>query len=147
LSTKVCRFVVTILNSPLCETGIEKLEGAFLNIPDTGKFASVIQNAAQQDVTDSGAWGIVISGDKKLDPDANDEVTKSKNAGLSNLKIYERENWFRTVVEFSSFSEAQAALPRLRALPNHASAYLVNLTKWCPMRKDSGNGTLQCVAS
>jgi hypothetical protein len=109
--------------------------------------ASVIQNAAPQDVTDSGAWGIVISGDKNLDPDAKDEFTKAKNAGFSNVKIYERDKWYRTVVEFSSFSEAQAALPRLRALPNHASSYLVTMTKWCPTRKDSGNGTLQCVAS
>jgi len=109
--------------------------------------ASVIQKASPSEVTDSGSWGIVISGDKKLDPDAKDEVAKATNAGFSNVKIYDRQNWLRTVVEFSSFADAQAALPQLRAIPNHASAYLVNMAKWCPTRKDAGNGILQCVTS
>jgi hypothetical protein len=109
--------------------------------------ASIIQNASPQDVADSGSWGIVISGDKKLDPDAKNEVATAKNPGYQNVKIYYREDWYRTVVDFSSFTEAQAALPRLRAIPNHGSAYLVNMAKWCPVRKDAGNGTLQCAAS
>jgi hypothetical protein len=144
-------------DNPEIKSEIVKLDSTLQQSLDTTKNAeqklnaslsaqtSIIQNAAPQDVAASGPWGIVVSADKKIDPDARDEVEKAKRAGFDNAKIYNHQNWYRTVVEFSNFAEAQAALPQLRAIPNHGSAYLVNMGKWCPTRKDEGNGVLLCV--
>lgn len=107
---------------------------------------SIIQNVPPQEVAESGPWGIVISADKS-DPDAKDEVAKARRNGFEKVRIYDRQDWLRTVVEFSNFTEAQAALPQLKSIPNHGSAYLVNMAKWCATSKDRGDGVLQCTSS
>lgn len=108
---------------------------------------SIVQNAAPQDVSETGPWGIVISADRQLNPDAQNEVTVSKEHGFQNVKVYDRQGWLRTVIEFSSLEESQAALPKIRSIPpsHHNSAYLVNMTKWCPTRNDKGGGVIQCL--
>jgi hypothetical protein len=103
---------------------------------------SIIQTARTQENQDAGAWGIVISADKTIG-EAQHEADAAKKDG-STVRIYERQGWLRTVVEFSSLDEAQAALPKLRA--SHSSSYLVNMTKWCPTRNEV-NGVLQCPVS
>lgn len=146
-------------NNPELKTKLNELNSTLQQSLDTTKNAeqklnasldaqtSIIQSAAPQDVLQSGPWGIVMSADKKVDPDAKDEVEKAKNAGFENARIYYRQEWYRTVVEFSTFVEAQAALPQLRAIPNHGSAYLVNMAKWCPRSTDGGDGSWHCVTS
>jgi hypothetical protein len=104
---------------------------------------SILQKVEPGDIQASGTWGIVISADKELVPDAQDEVKRAQNLGYQNIKVYERQRWLRAVVEFSNFAEAQAALPRLRSL--RSSSYLVNMDKWCPSRNAQGNGVWQCV--
>lgn len=103
--------------------------------------STILQNVEPQDVQASGAWGIVISADKEKG-EAQHEVGKAQGLGYQNVKVYDRQKWLRTVVEFSNFAEAQAALTKLRAL--HNSAYLVNINKWCPSRSEQGNGIWQC---
>ena len=103
--------------------------------------ASVLQSVEPQDVSAGGAWGIVISADKEKD-EAQHEVKNAQAQGYQNVKLYNRQNWLRTVVEFPNFAEAQAAVPKLRSL--HNSSYLVNINKWCASRSDQGNGVWQC---
>jgi len=103
--------------------------------------STILQNVEPQDVQASGAWGIVISADKEKG-EAQHEVGKAQGLGYQNVRVYDRQKWLRTVVEFSNFAEAQAALTKLRAL--HNSAYLVNINKWCPSRSEQGNGIWQC---
>jgi F0F1-type ATP synthase membrane subunit b/b' len=103
---------------------------------------AIVQNAAPEDVQGQGPWGIVISADKLIQ-DAQAKVETVQALGYQNIKFYDRQNWKRTVVEFSSFDDAQAALPKLRSI--HSSSYLVNRSKWCPAPKDEGNGIWQCL--
>jgi hypothetical protein len=70
-------------------------------------------------------------------------MKKARDLGYQSVKLYNRQNWLRTVVEFPSFAEAQAAFPKLKSTSN--SSYLVNMAKWCPTRKDEGNGIWQCT--
>ena len=102
---------------------------------------AVLENVAPQDVQASGSWGIVVSADKD-DSEAQHEVRKAKDLGYQNVKVYSRQKWLRTVVEFSNFAEAQAALPKLRSLRD--SSYLVNINKWCPSRQEQANAMWQC---
>lgn len=104
--------------------------------------STILQNVAPEDVKATGTWGIVISADKKLDPDALDEVKKAHNLGFQNVKVYDRQNWLRTVVEFPNFADARSALPQLRSL--RSSSYLVNMNKWCSERRDAGHGVWVC---
>lgn len=97
------------------------------------------------DVSESSPWGIVISADKNI-PQAQDEVNKAKKLGYQNVKIYNRQGWLRTVVEFPNLTEAKTALPRLTSNIRNSS-YLVNLSDWCSMRKDGGDGVLACSES
>ena len=136
-------------------TGLERLNADLKQPLETIKTAeqnlnaslaaqnTIIQNATAEDVQDSGPWGIVISADKKLDPDAQDERDRAMSLGYKDAKIYFRQKWFRTVVGFPSLDNAQDALPKLRSI--HSSCYLVNISKWCPTTKDEGNGVLQCT--
>ena len=103
--------------------------------------STILQSAEAQDVQASGAWGIVISADKDKG-EAQFEVKNAQGLGFQNVKLYTRQNWYRTVVEFPNFTEAQAALPKLRSF--HNSSYLVNINKWCSPRSDQGNGIWQC---
>lgn len=98
----------------------------------------ILQSVEPQDVQASGAWGIVISADKEI-TDAERKVKQAQDSGYQNVKVYSRQKWLRTVVEFSDFAEAQAALPKLRN-----SSYLVNINKWCPSRKKQDNGLWEC---
>ncbi|HEY0347656.1 MAG TPA: hypothetical protein VGC60_05825 [Pyrinomonadaceae bacterium] len=103
---------------------------------------SVLQIARPQNAIGTGAWGAVISSDK--DPqEAQFEVKKAQQLGYQNTHLYDRQNWFRTVVEFASVAEAQAALPTLRTKIRD-TVYLVELAKWCPQKTDNGQGVLKC---
>jgi hypothetical protein len=101
---------------------------------------AILKNVEPQDVQATGIWGIVVSADKEL-RDTQNKVRDVQALGYQNVKIYNRQNWLRTVVEFSDFAEAQAALPKLRSF--RSSSYLVNINKWCPSRSES-NGMWQC---
>ena len=104
---------------------------------------SILQNADPKDIPAQGPWAIVISADKKLDPDARDELKKAQALGYQNIKIYNRQGLLRTVVEFPTFTQGQDALPKLRSL--HGSAYLVNMSKWCPSPKQEQDIVWQCL--
>lgn len=104
---------------------------------------SVLQIARPQNAAGTGSWGAVVSSDKKLD-EAQFEVKRAQQLGYQNTRLYDRQNWLRTVIEFPNVAEAQAALPTLRAKIRN-TVYLVDMSEWCPERKDAGQGIVQCA--
>jgi hypothetical protein len=106
---------------------------------------SVLQNARPQNGADSGTWGAVISSDKDTQ-EAQFEVKRAQQLGYQNARLYERDNWLRTVVEFPNVADAQAALPALRAKIRN-TIYLVDMSKWCPNKKEASQGRFQCTGS
>jgi len=103
---------------------------------------SVLQIARPQNAVGTGAWGAVISSDKDLQ-EAQFEVKRAQQLGYQNTRLYDRDNWVRTVVEFPGVAEAQAALPTLRAKIRN-TIYLVEMAKWCPEKTDNGQGVMKC---
>jgi len=103
----------------------------------------ILESVAPQDIEGTGTWGIVVSADKE-EGEAQHEIKQVQDLGYQNVKVYSRQNWLRTVVEFSNFAEAQAALPKLRSF--RTSSYLVNINKWCPSRSEQDNRMWQCPA-
>ena len=88
----------------------------------------------------SGSWGVVVSGDKQMDTAMDEVKTASeiaKDTGSKSVALYDRQGWLRTVVEFSSNTQAQAALPTLQQQKNqrYEGAYVVNIDEWCPNRQ------------
>ena len=106
---------------------------------------SVLQYARPQNAVDTGTWGVVISADKDTQ-EAQFEVKRAQQLGYQNARLYARDNWLRTVVEFPNVTDAQAALPALRSKIRN-TIYLVEMSKWCPIRKETSPGVLQCSGS
>jgi len=103
---------------------------------------SVLQTARPQNGIGTGAWGAVVSSDKDLQ-EARFEVKRAQQLGYQNTRLYDRQNWFRTVIEFPNVADAQAALPTLRAKIRNTT-YLVEMAKWCPEKTDDSQGVLKC---
>src|ERR1041384_3913686 len=102
---------------------------------------TILQQAAPVATTAlTGSWGVVVSGDKQTEP-AIYEVKLAgevaKETGFKSVALYDRQGWLRTVVEFASTTQAQAALPTIRQQKNqrYEGAYVVNLDDWCPNRQ------------
>ncbi|HJR08902.1 MAG TPA: hypothetical protein VJ842_16715 [Pyrinomonadaceae bacterium] len=103
---------------------------------------NVLQATRPNALVTTGSWGVVISGDRKLD-EAQFEVNKAKAQGYTSVSIYDRQNSLRTVIEFPSSADAQSALPNIRAKVRN-SAYAVNLDEWCPNRATTGENLYRC---
>lgn len=88
----------------------------------------------------TGSWGVVVSSDKQTLP-AVFEVKlvgeSAKESGGTAVNLYDKQGWLRTVVEFPSNTQAQAALPALRQTKKqrYVGAYVVNIDEWCPNRQ------------
>jgi len=90
----------------------------------------------------SGSWGVVVSGDKQMEPEEVKIASEiAKDTGSKSVALYDRQGWFRTVIEFSSNAQAQAALPSIRQWKDpkqsqrYEGAYVVNIDEWCPNRQ------------
>jgi hypothetical protein len=141
-------------NDPSVKTEVNRLKTELNQSSQTTKNAdtdlqaslatqeSVLQTARSQNAVGTGAWGAVVSSDKDLQ-EAQFEVKKAQQVGYQNTRLYDRQNWFRTVIEFASAADAQAALPALRAKIRNTT-YLVEMVKWCPEKTDDGRGVLKC---
>ena len=90
--------------------------------------------------TGSGTYGIVASADKRDDLAAY-EVHFLKTENFNDIAIYERQGFLRTLARFPDATAANAALPDIQK--KRQSAYIINLSKWCP--KYSSERTLADV--
>jgi hypothetical protein len=87
-----------------------------------------------------GRTWIVVSGDKPFDQ-AKFEVQRVQNLGYKNVAIYLQGNFYRTIIDFSSETEARAKFPEI--LRVYSDAYLRYPNKWCPDPKKL-DGYFQC---
>lgn len=89
-----------------------------------------------------GSWGVVVSTDDNL-AEAQYEVNKAKGQGYTAVFIYQKGKLLRTIVEFPSSSDAQSALPNIRAKIRN-DAFAVNLDEWCPNRTPADGNSYRC---
>jgi hypothetical protein len=74
-------------------------------------------------------WAIVLGADRTL-PEAQTELREFASLGFDDVRIYSRQNSFRTVAKFHGKEQATTAL-RI-AMRRRKDAYIVDLTRWCP---------------
>lgn len=91
-------------------------------------------------ITSRGSW-VIISGDGNL-AEARYELNKAERTGYTNSAIYFKQNSYRTIIKFSSDSEARAKLADIRARLS-ADAYLRDPSRWCPAPQQQ-SGYFQC---
>jgi hypothetical protein len=94
----------------------------------------------------TGLWGVVFGADS-TEQAGKPELERAKKAGLSPVRLYLRQNWYRSVVEFPSQESARAALGMIRGLSTGAQkAYVVPITTWCPNRMQRSVDLIECPA-
>jgi len=85
------------------------------------------------------AWGIVIGGDT-TQASAQGEVDRAKSKGYDLVRVYYRQNYYRTVIAgFSDRESAERANISVTAKIRDSS-YVVNLNSWCPNATKVGDG-------
>lgn len=83
----------------------------------------------------AGDYGIVVSADKQDDLAAY-EVQQLHKRAVSDVKIFDRQGFLRTVAAFANRDDAEKELPAIEQY--RKSAYVINLSKWCPNPQNSG---------
>lgn len=92
-------------------------------------------------------WGIIIGADINIDA-AKYEAEKAQTKGFSNINLYKKDKYIRTVIEFNSQDSANQNLVKAKKL--NSGAYIVNLDLWCPQKskvKDLKGGISVYVCS
>jgi hypothetical protein len=85
-------------------------------------------------------WGIQISADKKLtpehagDPSASYEVELALDNDLTNIAIYQRPNWYGTVILFEDEQGANLAVKAMGTILNGRwkNSRMIKMDEWCP---------------
>jgi hypothetical protein len=125
------------------ETSTDALSSQIQSSLSSAKNAQLSQDPVQDApglATGSGTYGIVVSADKKDDLAAY-EVHLLKTENFNDIAIYDRQGFLRTLARFPDAAAANAALPDIQK--KRQSAYVINLSKWCP--KYSSERTLADV--
>jgi tetratricopeptide (TPR) repeat protein len=115
-----------------------------LNPPDyfADEYSDAIKRLSSQVKTEvraeTYAWGIAFSADKPLSG-ATYEAQLALGNGLSNVALYRRPKWYRTVVRFKDKPGATAALATIESKLNARwkGAYVVQVDTWCSDAKPS----------
>jgi len=97
----------------------------------------------QNEVDTNTKWGVVFSGDAKLDVAKYEIETIAPKLGIPNASIYFRQGSYRSVSVVNSRLEAQQVLPKARQ--RRADAYIVNMSNWCP-KSNEKNGYRECLS-
>ena len=94
----------------------------------------------QQTKPETFPWGVRISADKKLtpehagEPSASYEVELALDSDLTNIAIYQRPNWYGTVILFEDEQGANLAVKAMATILNGRwkNSTVIKLDKWCP---------------
>jgi chromosome segregation ATPase len=86
---------------------------------------------------ETGPWAILVGADKD-EKGARYEFKKFKESGFDNVQIYIKSGWYRTAIVFDHRDNARRALSRIKE--EIESAYIVNLTTWCPRSAEKEAG-------
>lgn len=91
----------------------------------------------------SGTWGVVFGGDTTLEAARHEVTVTAKAMGIGEGQIFRRQGSYRSVGVYVSRSEAEDALGRAKAV--RSSAYVVNMSTWCPS-SEPRTGYFECTA-
>jgi len=104
---------------------------------------STIVEKVQESNESATRWGVVYGGDTSLEAAKYEVKETSAKYGIPNVTIYLRQGSYRSVSVVES--RARAVEVRSRAQQKRADAYIVNMSKWCPVSKEE-NGYMECVS-
>jgi hypothetical protein len=85
--------------------------------------------------TGIGTYGVVVSADKG-DESSAFEVQQLRKRNISDVAVYDRQGFLRTVTRYRDKSAAENQLPELKRY--RSSAYVINLDRWCATAQASG---------
>jgi hypothetical protein len=88
-------------------------------------------------------WGVVFSGDTKLDTAQYEVRTAGPKVGIPNAAIYYRQGSYRSVAIASDRQQAEQLLSK--AKQRRGDAYIVNMATWCPNKVDKAD-YFECVS-
>jgi hypothetical protein len=106
------------------------------NIAVQSRFMNEFQQVAP---VEEGPWGILVGADKD-EESAKHELEKFRRRGFENIQIYIKSGWYRTVIVFEDHGGAEEQLNRIIELSE--SAYIINLSSWCPSSIEKEPGIL-----
>ncbi|WP_461655894.1 WD40 repeat domain-containing protein [Methylorubrum aminovorans] len=88
---------------------------------------------------------IVVYASDQNQAAAEDEITRARRAGFSDLTIYRLDDLFVSVARFETAQAQAEGLARLKGLSRHSTnAYARRLSQWCPRAEDAG-GMTRCI--
>ena len=110
------------------------------NLQQNIAIQSEIMNEYQQNApVGNGPWAILIGADKD-EESARYELEKLHRRGFENIQIYIKSGWYRTVIVYDDYAVADEQLNEIKELVE--SAYIVNLSTWCPRSVEKEPGVL-----
>lgn len=102
---------------------------------------SFVTEAQATTGSQSNNWGIIFGADSSRS-DADAEVKRAKDNNFA-AQLYNRQNYFRSVLEFPSREAASRELATVRE-KLRKDAYVVNLDKWCTAPLPPKDGVKVC---
>ena len=75
-------------------------------------------------------WSIVFGADRTIES-GQDEIDKALAMDYTNAILVRRNGWYRSVIKFSSMTEAQTNIHQINQEIRRGS-YIVDLDSWCP---------------
>ena len=106
------------------------------NIAAQDKFINEYQKVIP---LENGPWAILVGADKDEEA-ARYELNQFRRQRFRDVRIYIKSGWYRTVIVFEERSEAETQLKRIKERAE--SAYIINLSTWCPTSVEKEPGVL-----
>lgn len=106
------------------------------NIAVQDKFINEYQKVVPAEI---GPWAILVGADKD-EESARHELSIFRRQRFRDVRIYIKSGWYRTVIVFEDRSEAETQLKGIKK--SAESAYIVNLSTWCPTSVEKESGVL-----
>jgi len=99
----------------------------------------IINEYQQNAPVEKGPWAILVGADKD-EESARHELEKFHRRGFENTQIYVKSGWYRTIVVFEDHGVAEEQLGVIKEIAE--SAYIINLSTWCPRSIEKEPGVL-----
>ena len=106
------------------------------NIAVQSKLMDEFQQAAP---VETGPWAILVGADKD-EESARHELNQFRRRRFQDVRIYVKSDWYRTVIVFKDRTVAENQLKSIKEIAE--SAYIVNLSTWCPSSVEKEPGVL-----
>lgn len=134
-STKLRAWALEIINKYSGVPMLPDTQTAVIEKEPFPKLGTRPPEAAEQDP--AGTWGVVLGATPRLSEARQISTENVSRMGLGQADVFRRAGVFRIVKVVVSHPEAEDALGRARNV--QPSAYLVDMTKWCPSSDPKGD--------